>query len=186
MREPELAGEERALSARGNDCAWHLTLKGADRVAHGNAAHWNGSRARLHKARPREQSAPQSCARKSAPRNKGHLHINSFYFKTTYLLVNYWYIIFNPIMNAGEIELMANEEGEIEDTAFTKSTGAVTVYESETPVHHDDDDDEENMRPRIQWNRNIEYVLSMISYAVGLGNVWRFSYLCDKNGGGAA
>ena len=78
---------------------------------------------------------------------------------------------------------MEDEEEDIEGSAaYTQSTGAVTVYE-QPDVHHDEDE-EEGTRPRIQWNRKIEYVLSMISYAVGLGNVWRFSYLCDKNGGG--
>jgi len=38
---------------------------------------------------------------------------------------------------------------------------------------------------RSGWDNKIQYILAQIGFAVGLGNVWRFPYLCQKNGGGA-
>ncbi|KAM7175429.1 sodium- and chloride-dependent transporter XTRP3 isoform 3-T3 [Macrochelys suwanniensis] len=38
--------------------------------------------------------------------------------------------------------------------------------------------------PRQLWDNPLQFVFACISYAVGLGNVWRFPYLCQMYGGG--
>ena len=41
------------------------------------------------------------------------------------------------------------------------------------------------MSEQAQWDSSLSFILAMIGAAVGLGNIWRFSYVLYSNGGGS-
>lgn len=66
---------------------------------------------------------------------------------------------------------------EIEEDVCNEMMVIVTTKRS-----GDDSDDEEI--PRETWSKKVEFLLAVIGFAVDLGNVWRFPYICYQNGGG--
>uniref|UniRef100_A0A3P8T9T9 Transporter n=1 Tax=Amphiprion percula TaxID=161767 RepID=A0A3P8T9T9_AMPPE len=81
-------------------------------------------------------------------------------------------------------DLLSNEDAC--DDSFKKTSLIVNNHEGEgkeCDVEEGGSDGEEEERPA--WNSKLQYILAQVGFSVGLGNVWRFPYLCQKNGGGA-
>lgn len=49
---------------------------------------------------------------------------------------------------------------------------------------HTTENKQVQVEERGHWGKKTEFFLAVAGAVVGLGNVWRFPYLCYKNGGG--
>jgi Sodium:neurotransmitter symporter family len=67
---------------------------------------------------------------------------------------------------------------------LNQSTGESAINMQSTDKDRNNETPQLKYREREQWANKIEFVLVCMASSIGLGNVWRFPYLCYKNGGG--
>ena len=88
---------------------------------------------------------------------------------------NYRFKTFKTKNNKG-----TKEEGESESGSVHKEVFQFSASSSEQEFVKEGEAYE-----RGKFQNSFQYLCTCVSYAIGFSNIWRFPYLCYKNGGGA-
>lgn len=95
---------------------------------------------------------------------------------------NGFVVVAGPLTPPASSSLHLHSISLLSHRAMTRAT--VKKAEPNGAIAAPEETKKEEMEERGQWSSKVEFVLSVAGEIIGLGNVWRFPYLCYKNGGG--
>ena len=84
---------------------------------------------------------------------------------------------------SGDVDIKLDSSVKVGEQTIGDSTTSSEVNSEDCNSKTSGSDVKSDTKKRDLWDNPVQYILTLIGYAVGLGNVWRFSYLCAKNGG---
>ncbi len=75
-------------------------------------------------------------------------------------------------------------DGDEDDDDYDPSADVHNSVANGVTLELSDMEDLEGIEDRDQWGNPLQFFCTILGFCVGLGNIWRFPYLCQTYGGG--